>query len=147
MHPSPSSDTVNPAGPIDVFSYTDANAIDGRPPDGAALLSCAAAAYAAELQVLVKDHHGEPVADAVVLGCNIHDWMVGYIYVSETPFFAKTEASGKATVDDLPAGIQRTHLASEHGARRRHHRARYEKAWMPVCALPRMRAWISWVPS
>src|SRR5258707_13818654 len=25
----------------------------------------------------------------VVLGCNIHDWMIGYIYVSETPFFAK----------------------------------------------------------
>jgi hypothetical protein len=131
-----------------VFSYTDANAIDGRPPDGAALLSCAAAAYAAELQVLVKDHHGEPVADAVVLGCNIHDWMVGYIYVSETPFFAKTEASGKATVDDLPAGeysVRIWHPSMEHGeditARR------YEKAWMPVCALPRMRAWISWVPS
>jgi hypothetical protein len=96
----------------------------------------------------VKDHHGEPVADAVVLGCNIHDWMVGYIYVSETPFFAKTEASGKATVDDLPAGeysVRIWHPSMEHGeditARR------YEKAWMPVCALPRMRAWISWVPS
>ncbi|HME40265.1 MAG TPA: hypothetical protein VKG63_15020 [Steroidobacteraceae bacterium] len=40
----------------------------------------------------------------VVLGCNIHDWMVGYVYVSETPFFAKTEGSGTATIDNLPPG-------------------------------------------
>jgi plastocyanin len=40
----------------------------------------------------------------VVLGCNIHDWMVGYIYVSETPFFATTDAAGAATLEDLPPG-------------------------------------------
>ena len=40
----------------------------------------------------------------VVLGCNIHDWMVGYIYVSETPFFATTDAAGAATLEDLPSG-------------------------------------------
>ncbi len=40
----------------------------------------------------------------VVLGCNIHDWMVGYIYVSTTPYFAKTEAEGSAAIEDLPAG-------------------------------------------
>jgi plastocyanin len=39
----------------------------------------------------------------VVLGCNIHDWMVGYIYVSESPYFAKTGANGKAKLVDLPA--------------------------------------------
>jgi len=39
----------------------------------------------------------------VVLGCNIHDWMVGYIYVSESPYFAKTRADGKAIIADLPA--------------------------------------------
>lgn len=39
----------------------------------------------------------------VVLGCNIHDWMVGYIYVSESPYFAKTRADGKAVIADLPA--------------------------------------------
>lgn len=39
----------------------------------------------------------------VVLGCNIHDWMIGYIYVSESPFFAKTAASGAATIANLPA--------------------------------------------
>jgi plastocyanin len=39
----------------------------------------------------------------VVLGCNIHDWMVGYIYVSESPYFAKTGADGKAVIAELPA--------------------------------------------
>src|ERR1700704_6997142 len=40
----------------------------------------------------------------VVLGCNIHDWMIGYIYVADSPFFAKTEAAGTATIDSLPPG-------------------------------------------
>ncbi len=40
----------------------------------------------------------------VVLGCNIHDWMIGYIYVSETPFFGKTGPAGTVTIKDLPAG-------------------------------------------
>ena len=54
----------------------------------------------------------------VVLGCNIHDWMVGYIYVSETPFFAKTEAAGSATIDDIPPGeytVRVWHPSMEHG--------------------------------
>ena len=38
----------------------------------------------------------------VVLGCNIHDWMVGYVYVSESPYFAKTGSSGKVKLADLP---------------------------------------------
>ena len=40
----------------------------------------------------------------VILGCNIHDWMLGYIYVSDTPFFAKTQQDGKASIEGLPAG-------------------------------------------
>lgn len=47
----------------------------------------------------------EPVAfdkpGVVVLGCNIHDWMVGYVYVSESPYFAKTGNEGKALLADL----------------------------------------------
>jgi plastocyanin len=42
-------------------------------------------------------------AGVVVLGCNIHDWMIGYIYVSDSPWFAKTGADGKAQIADLPA--------------------------------------------
>jgi plastocyanin len=38
----------------------------------------------------------------VVLGCNIHDWMVGYVYVSESPYFAKTDKDGRALIAELP---------------------------------------------
>ena len=40
----------------------------------------------------------------VVLGCNIHDGMLGYIRVVDTPYFATTDASGVAKLDGLPAG-------------------------------------------
>ncbi|HXD98653.1 MAG TPA: hypothetical protein VN646_19035 [Candidatus Acidoferrum sp.] len=40
----------------------------------------------------------------IVLGCNIHDWMVGYIYVSATPHFAKTAEDGTARLADVPPG-------------------------------------------
>jgi plastocyanin len=41
----------------------------------------------------------------VVLGCNIHDWMIGYVYVSESPYFARTGPDGKATLADLPLRV------------------------------------------
>jgi plastocyanin len=40
----------------------------------------------------------------VVLGCNIHDWMIGYIYVVDTPYFAKTDKTGSVRLEGLPAG-------------------------------------------
>lgn len=40
----------------------------------------------------------------VVVGCNIHDEMVAYIHVVNTPYFAKTNASGKARIGGLPPG-------------------------------------------
>ncbi|WP_405121102.1 methylamine utilization protein [Pseudomonas leptonychotis] len=40
----------------------------------------------------------------VVLGCNIHDWMVGYIYVTDDPWFAVSDEHGRVTLDQLPAG-------------------------------------------
>jgi len=43
-------------------------------------------------------------AGAVVIGCNIHDWMVGYIYVGESHLMAMSDMSGKAVLSDLPAG-------------------------------------------
>lgn len=46
----------------------------------------------------------------VKLGCNIHDWMIGYVYVAETPYFAKTGASGRAELKDLPAGHYRVRV-------------------------------------
>lgn len=40
----------------------------------------------------------------VVLGCNIHDWMVGYVYVTDDPWFAVSDAQGKLNLEQLPAG-------------------------------------------
>ena len=40
----------------------------------------------------------------VALGCNIHDGMVGFIKVVDTPFAAKTDASGQAVLRGLPGG-------------------------------------------
>jgi len=42
-------------------------------------------------------------AGTAVLGCNIHDRMTGFIHVVNTPYFAKTSASGVAQLD-VPAG-------------------------------------------
>ena len=43
-------------------------------------------------------------AGIVVLGCNIHDTMVGWVVVSDTPWYAKTAADGRVTLADVPAG-------------------------------------------
>ena len=40
----------------------------------------------------------------VVLGCNIHDWMLGYIYVTDDPRFGVSDAQGHVRLDNLPAG-------------------------------------------
>lgn len=43
-------------------------------------------------------------AGVVVVGCNIHDWMVGYIHISDAAHTATTDASGRAAIPGLPAG-------------------------------------------
>jgi len=43
----------------------------------------------------------------VTLGCNIHDWMVAYVVVLASPYFAKSDASGAAIISGLPAGRYR----------------------------------------
>ena len=42
-------------------------------------------------------------AGTVVLGCNIHDKMLAYVKVVDTPYFAKTDGAGAARIE-LPAG-------------------------------------------
>ncbi len=42
-------------------------------------------------------------AGLVTVGCNIHDWMLGYIVVLETPYFGKTGNDGRVQLD-APAG-------------------------------------------
>jgi plastocyanin len=40
----------------------------------------------------------------VVLGCNIHDTMVAWVLVVNTPFFTRTTADGSASLSGLPPG-------------------------------------------
>jgi plastocyanin len=57
---------------------------------------------------LYKGTPSEPVVfdtpGVVVLGCNIHDWMRGYVYVAESPHFAITDDKGRAQLPGLAAG-------------------------------------------
>lgn len=43
------------------------------------------------------------------LGCNIHDWMLSYVFVTDTPYFAKTDSTGRWSID-LPEGDYRVSL-------------------------------------
>jgi plastocyanin len=54
-------------------------------------------------------YHGIPASPVVfdkpglvVMGCNIHDTMVAYLLIVDTPYFAKTDAKGAATIS-VPA--------------------------------------------
>jgi len=38
-------------------------------------------------------------AGIVAMGCNIHDWMLGYIYISPDPFFGLTNQQGLAQLE------------------------------------------------
>ncbi|MBV8468816.1 MAG: methylamine utilization protein [Pelomonas sp.] len=40
----------------------------------------------------------------VVLGCNIHDKMIAYVQVVDTPYFGKTDAQGTVRLEGLPNG-------------------------------------------
>jgi plastocyanin len=72
----------------------------------------------------LKLYAGSPQVDVVfdkpglvVLGCNIHDTMVAFVGVVDSPYFAKIGASGTAEMN-LPAG---------------HYRLR---AWLPTLVSP-----------
>lgn len=59
----------------------------------------------------IKLYAGTPAAPVLfdqpgvaVLGCNIHDQMVGWVVVLDTPYFAQTDAQGQALLEGMPAG-------------------------------------------
>lgn len=45
-----------------------------------------------------------------VLGCNIHDHMTAWVVVVETPYFTRSGADGRASLDGVPAGDYRLRL-------------------------------------
>ena len=57
----------------------------------------------------------------VELGCNVHDWMLGYIYVADTPYFAQSSREGTATITvpdgDYTMSIWHPRLAESDTAR------------------------------
>jgi len=46
----------------------------------------------------------------VVLGCNIHDHMLGFVYVLESPWLATSDAAGRVAIADAPPGRYRLEL-------------------------------------
>jgi plastocyanin len=45
-----------------------------------------------------------PSGRPIVLGCDIHDWMVGWIYVFNHPFYTMTDGNGKFTITGVVTG-------------------------------------------
>jgi plastocyanin len=59
----------------------------------------------------LKLYVGKPEAPVVfdspgiaVLGCNVHDGMAAWIVIVDTPWFARTDAQGRARLPEVPAG-------------------------------------------
>jgi plastocyanin len=48
-------------------------------------------------------------AGEVVVGCNIHDWMIAYVVIVPTPWYGKTDAGGRVTIT-APAGRYRVEV-------------------------------------
>lgn len=56
-------------------------------------------------------YHGKPRAPVVferpgivTVGCNIHDNMIGYVYVTDAPWFGTTNRDGRWQASNVPAG-------------------------------------------
>ena len=65
----------------------------------------------------IKLYAGVPHAPIVfdkpgiaALGCNIHDGMIAWVVVSDTPLFARSAAGGRAKVADVPPGNYQMHV-------------------------------------
>lgn len=43
-------------------------------------------------------------SSAIAMGCNIHDWMSGYLLVVNTPYFAKTNNQGQVVFENIEQG-------------------------------------------
>jgi plastocyanin len=63
-----------------------------------------------QLPLYKGERHSPVIFDQpglVVLGCNIHDSMAGYIYVTDSPFFGITDTTGSLRLEGMPAGDYR----------------------------------------
>ncbi|WP_322012014.1 methylamine utilization protein [Paraburkholderia sp. J12] len=69
-----------------------------------------------------------------VIGCNIHDTMIAYLLVVDTPYFAKTDREGNAVLPDLPRGSYR--LLAWHYRQQNLEARSEQKIQMPLAAPP-----------
>ncbi|MEX0300447.1 MAG: methylamine utilization protein [Kordiimonas sp.] len=61
-----------------------------------------------ELRLYGKDESNEILFDqagVVALGCNIHDNMLAYIYVTDDPYYMVADSEGVVAFDGLPDGL------------------------------------------
>ena len=58
------------------------------------------------------EQHSTPLAHAgeIAMGCNVHDWMSGYLLMVDTPYFDKTSANGQAAFTVATPGRYRVNL-------------------------------------
>jgi plastocyanin len=49
-------------------------------------------------------------AGVASIGCNIHDQMITYVYVADTPWAVLTDANGRARIANVPAGAYRAEV-------------------------------------
>jgi plastocyanin len=58
--------------------------------------------------VLVPGESSKPLeldqTGVVAVGCNIHDMMITYLYISDAPWIARSGADGRVSLRDVPAG-------------------------------------------
>ena len=73
--------------------------------------------YSAAKTFQIKLYAGVPHTPIVfdkpgiaVLGCNIHDGMIAWVVVTDTPLWARSAAGGHARVVDVPAGSYQMHV-------------------------------------
>ncbi len=73
--------------------------------------------YSAAKTFQIKLYAGVPHTPIVfdkpgvaVLGCNIHDDMLAWVVVSDTPLWARSGPNGQARVADVPPGSYQLHL-------------------------------------
>jgi hypothetical protein len=73
--------------------------------------------YSAAKTFQIKLYAGVPHTPIVfdkpgvaTLGCNIHDSMVAWVVVTDTPLWARSAAAGRARVTDVPPGNYQLHV-------------------------------------
>ena len=92
-----------------LFWYRLLRSLGQRP----SLLAALRAYYISQLGKYVPGKAYAVVFDrpgVVSVGCNIHDWMLAYIVVLDTPWFAKTADDGAALIAGAPPGRYRAEV-------------------------------------